>query len=379
MTTVFLTSRHIPQDDRIFHHMAVTLAEAGHAPVVISSRGEENSKKKGVLLRAFDGTTPGRKHRKERFMELLGQHRPEVVICADPFAVHTAWHFRKSAGKPFRIIYDITEWYPSKKDLAGHPWWMRPFLFPGYLAYNLLAAARTDAFIFGEWYKSRPYRLFFPHKDHLFLGYWPDLRYIPRVKPVHPEKELHLSYSGKLSREKGFGNFLETVRILAEKRPRLRIRVRVIGWYPGEKEKKALEKKVAALPSSMDIIFSPFMPFEEYLEAIKETSIFLDLRRTDPENQRCLPIRLFYYAAYGRPVIYSDLKAIRREVETDTFGFLVDPRDSETIVQLLEGYLDHEDRYLTHCNNARRLAEEKYNWRLVKDAFLTFLEKQVAS
>ncbi len=380
MTVVFLTSRHLPRDDRIFFHMAMTLAEAGHRPVVISSRGgEERTEERGVVIRSFDGNRLSRKTRKEHFLKILHQFTPDVVICADPFAVHTARHFRKTSGSSCRIIYDVTEWYPSKKDLAAHGWLGRLLVFPGYLFYNVLAGMRTDAFIFGEWYKSRPFRRLFPRKDHLFLPYWPDLRYIPYKPATAPKDELFLTYSGKLSREKGFGHFLDVVKALAGKRPYLRIRVRVIGWYADEKEQQFMEEKIAALPPSVETTFESFMPFADYLEAIRDTHLFLDLRATDPENQRCLPIRIFYYAAFGRPVIYSDLKAIRREVDINGFGFLADPGDTGGIVQLIERYLDDEDLYLTHCKNARRLAEQKYNWALVKDDLIAFLIKQSAS
>ena len=93
----------------------------------------------------------------------------------------------------------------------------------------------------------------------------------------------------------------------------------------------------------------------------------------DAENTRCLPIKLFYYLACGRPVVYSDLKAIRRQVEPFDFGCLVAPSDAEGICRFLLDCIDHPDRYRQYTANARRAAEEKYNWGIIEEQFVTFV------
>jgi glycosyltransferase involved in cell wall biosynthesis len=75
----------------------------------------------------------------------------------------------------------------------------------------------------------------------------------------------------------------------------------------------------------------------------------------------------------GRPVIISDLKAIRKETEINKFGFLVKPQDSESIVQIISGYLNDQDLYYQHCKNARVLAEEFYNWEKIEPQFINFI------
>jgi glycosyltransferase involved in cell wall biosynthesis len=83
---------------------------------------------------------------------------------------------------------------------------------------------------------------------------------------------------------------------------------------------------------------------------------------------------LFYYAALKRPVIFTDLKAIRREVDIDEFGYLVKPNDMQQISNLILNYIGNSKLYQTHCSNARKLAESKYNWGAIKDEFTEFLQ-----
>ena len=104
------------------------------------------------------------------------------------------------------------------------------------------------------------------------------------------------------------------------------------------------------------------------------SDLFFDLRDRDAENQRCLSIKLFYYMAAGRPVIYSDLKAIVKGCpEIEQFGHLVNPFDTETIVDIVNGYIKDEDLYRKHCAVARQLAEHKYNWKAIEADFVRFI------
>ena len=91
--------------------------------------------------------------------------------------------------------------------------------------------------------------------------------------------------------------------------------------------------------NNITIYFAGKQNFNDFTGQINETDIFLDLRRSSFENQRSLPIKLFYYAALGRPVIFSDLKALRHDVEIEKFGFLTDPGNTEGIIFLISEYL----------------------------------------
>jgi glycosyltransferase involved in cell wall biosynthesis len=100
----------------------------------------------------------------------------------------------------------------------------------------------------------------------------------------------------------------------------------------------------------------------------------LELRNNDFENDHSLPIKLFYYLALGRPVIYTNLKAIQREVAIKEFGYLVDPTDINQIVTIIEQYCVDKNLYRSHCLKAREYSLEKYNWKNIEPAFLSFVQ-----
>ena len=376
MNISFLTSGHDPFDDRIFYHMARSLCDHDNNVLIISSKYELDEVSNGIKLNCFAGDNLTKSDKINSFTERLSSFKPHAIICSEPFTLLAAKRYSKRVSGTIRIIYDITEWYPSKKNLRVHEFYLRWYFFLKLFLFNLYSASFADSFIFGEWYKSRPYRFLFPFKRFIFTSYYPDLRYIPFSKPDLRKGKLRLCYSGKISMEKGYGNFINVIQTLIKLNKDIDVEVKIIGWFEDEHDKEECGNLLSQVSRNISIKLFERQDLENFLELIKETDIFLDLRYGDFENQHCLPIKLFYYAALGRPVIFSDLRAIHKEVEIEKFGFLVNPGNYETIANIILGYLNDEDLYYQHCRNARKLAENNYNWQRIESQFLKLLSLQ---
>lgn len=373
MNVSFLTSGHLPYDDRIFYHMAKTLSAKGHNVEIVSSKIAIIQTTDGISINCFEGDNLSKKNKTGLFYERLIQFCPDIIICSEPLTVLSAKQYRKVTQTRVSVIYDITEWYPSTKNLALYNPSSRWIIFIKLFTFNLLSSAFADAFIFGEWYKSRPYRLVFPFKPYAFVTYYPDLTYLRSTKPSLTHEKLKLIYSGRISMEKGFGNFMRVVAGLSDLYKDLGINVKIIGWYESDEDKKVCEPLLKINRKNITISVTGRLAFNDYIDQIKEADIFLDLRKQVFENHHSLPIKLFYYAALGRPVVFSDLKSIRRDVDIEKFGFLVTPNNTDRIIEIISGYLKNRDLYSEHCHNALLLAEEKYNWENINLEFLKFI------
>lgn len=370
----FLTSGHLPYDDRIFWHMGKTLSEAGYAVEIVSSQLFLKDSLYGISVNCFEGNNLLKKAKTEHFIEQLIKFNPDIIICSEPLPVLAGNRYRKKLHHNVTIIYDITEWYPSRKNLSSYKSYMRGFVFIKLLIFNLFASFLSDAFIFGEWYKSKPYRLLFPFKQFLFLTYYPDLDLFSQTDPNSLGEKLRLVYSGRISIEKGLGNFANVIRKLSEVHNNLLIEMKIIGWYESDIDREQCQPLLNFQNNNISIEIKGRMSFREFLSEINKTDIFLDLRKSNFESRRSLPIRLFYFAALGRPVIFTDLKAIRREVKIEKFGYLVNPGKEDAVADIISGYIKNKDLYLEHCRIARKMAEEKYNWQLISPAFIRFIE-----
>jgi len=374
MKVAFLTSGHLASDDRIYYHQGLTLARHEHNVLIISSKEDVKDIKENISIDSFNGDSLLKREKIIAFRQRLESFRPDIVICSEPLPIVAAKEYRLCHRKELKIFYDITEWYPSKRFLGEYHPATRWLGFLKLLFFNIYASLIADAFIFGDWYKSKPYRFLFPFTPYRINSYYPDLKYISYKNPSLTGNRLRLSYSGEISIEKGFGNFLKVVYGLSDYNKDLELEIKLLAWYPSENDRKECERLIRSERKNITFLFREKENLTGFSGVINDTDIFLDLRKVSFITNHSLPIKLFYYAALGRPVIFTDLKAIRRDIEIENFGFLVDPEDTEEIIRLISDYLKDRDLYLAHCDNARKLFLENYNWGKIAPGFLEFIE-----
>lgn len=327
---IFLQAAHTDVDERVRYHQARTLEESGHTIEICG-------------MDSFCAFVP----------------KPaDIYIIDTPKAL---WKVRHTSAK---IIYDITEWYPSKKNLQNIRFGKLVKASILLLA-NFWAGCRADAFIFGEVDKANPFRALFPRKKSIHLPYYPDLKYITKKTSQVISQSCKLLYAGPLTKEKGWYCVLKTMREVALQRKDIQFQLDVI-----TRDSMSL----SVMPQNLVINFVEYMPFEQFCCRITDYNIFLDLRANDFENNRCMPIKLFYYAACGRPSIYTRLQAISKGfTEIDKCATLVNSH--QEAINAIVRYIDDSKWYIGHCRNAARLAKSKYNWNKIKNSFLCLIDE----
>lgn len=378
MNIAFLTSDHLPLDDRIFYHLGLTLVSAGHKVEIISSKSNIVSVKEGISLHCFEGSSFTRDEKTIKFINILTSFQPAIIICSEPFTILAAHNYRKISTVKPTLIYDITEWFPSEKNLENLDFISKLIKIVKLTIVSIYSSSLADSFIFGEWYKSRPYRLLFPFRKFEYITYYPDLDFITLREPALIRGRLRLLYSGRISKKKGFKNFIDVLLKLAKLFPGMIFRIKLIGWYGNKKDEVECEDYLSGLPSNISIERTGRLGFREYLNAINDSDIFTDFREISLETNLCLPIKLFYFIALGRPVIHSDLVAVRKYFSSGNFGFLTDPGDTENIVNIISRYINDNELYKEHCTNARIISEEKYNWEKIKMQLVKFISSYEA-
>lgn len=363
MNVAFVLTAHAADDERVWFHQMPSLQEAGCQVTVIAPGTNENSDSRKILYEAD-------KYKRTELMRhlatLLESIQPDVAIGDTPMALRSALMYRRKSKQQCRILYDITEWYPSKKNLRWLSGIEKGAKWLALSLFNFWVNCHTDGFVFGEEDKARPFRRLFPGRPFVFTSYYPHLKYVKSEPCNELKNKLRLFYSGNLTEEKGFPNVLKAAVWIARFNPDIPVELNVLSSQELAQQSQ--------LPSNLQLRISPYLPFEDFCRQAAENDIFLDLRSRDAENQRCLPIKLFYYMAMGRPVIYSDLKAISKGCpEIEQFGHLVNPFDTETIVDIVNAYIKDKDLYQKHCDAARQWAERKYNWKAIEADFVRFI------
>ncbi|MCS3867215.1 glycosyltransferase involved in cell wall biosynthesis [Chryseobacterium ginsenosidimutans] len=371
---LFLTTAHRYDDDRIFYHQAKALKNQGNEIKICSLSSEFQGFIDGIEVESYSVLEKSTEEKTTVFERVLNSFQPDSVICSEPLAVIAAKKFKKK--NKISIIYDITEWYPSMRMVENYSFPLNIIHAFKFFLIQLYAGFISTHYIFGEDTKKFPLAYFFPFKKSIVSPYYPDDIYIHQnIKKLEPNK-ITLCYTGQFSEEKGIGNFFSAIDNLRKKKPKLDISILLIGGSRKEKDEKYFSELVKKYQFE-NIKIGKSTSFETFTEAYADADICFDVRTVNYENHHCLPIKIFYYAASGKPVIYTDLKATRQHLDVSKFGFLVDPENSDAIANNILQYIENPELYSNQAQNARKEYEEKYNWNVIKDQFVDFIKKSM--
>jgi len=371
---LFLTTAHRYDDDRIFYHQAKALRDQGNKVKICSLSAEFQGIIEGIEIESYSIIDKSTEEKTKVFERVCDSFDPDCIIASEPLAVIATKKFKKK--KKINVVYDITEWYPSMRMVENFSFPMNMIHAVKFFLIQLYAGLISTHFIFGEETKKFPLAYFFPFKKNLISPYYPDDIYIRKnIKKLNPNK-ITLCYTGQFSEEKGIGNFFAAIDNLRNKKPELEIYILLIGGSRREKDAKYFSELVQKYQFK-NIKIGKSTSFETFTETYEDADICFDLRTVNYENHHCLPIKIFYYAASGKPVIYTNLKATREHVDVSKFGFLVDPENAEEIANIILTYIENPELYSNHANNARLEYENKYNWNSIKDLFVNFINKSM--
>lgn len=371
---LFLTTAHNYNDDRIFYHQAKSLLEKGFEVKVCSFYSDFKGEIEGIEIESFDILKEKSGAKIKKFREICDVYQPDCVICSEPLAVIAANYFRKN--KKISIVYDITEWYPAMSMLENFSLLMKFVHGIKFFLIQLYAGFLSTHFIFGEATKMFPLAYFFPFKKKMILPYYPDQKFISQNIKTLEKNQICLCYTGAISEDKGIGNFFRAINIFQNRNPEILVKVLIIGSARQENDEIYFRNLLSQFSFKNIEIRKP-TTFENFTKSFSDAEICFDLRAYNFENHHSLPIKLFYYMAAGKPVIYSDLKGIRKHLDTSGFGFLVNPQDSDIIADCIEKYIKNPELYGLHANNAAKQFRQHYNWEIIRESFGNFINQSL--
>lgn len=371
---LFLTTSHSYNDDRIFYHQAKALRDNGYEVKICSLYAEYKDCIDGIEIESFAVLEESIETKMETFRKVCVAFHPDCIIGSEPLAIVAVKKFVKE--HKISCIYDVTEWYPSMSMLQKYGFPATIFQAIKFSLIQLYAGFLSTHFIFGETTKKFPLAYFFGLKKQIVVPYYPDTLYIKEsIKQFDPEV-VTLCYTGQISKDKGIENFFNAIDQLRQKLPELYIKILIIGSTVQESDQLYFSSLLKKYSFDNIEIRKP-TSFEQFTKAFADADLCFDLREINFENNHSLPIKLFYFMGAGKPVIYSNLKGIRKHMGALSFGSLVEPHNAEAISDVIINYIRNPEWYHSHALNARKEFKEKYNWELIKDSFVDFVKKSI--
>lgn len=371
---LFLTTAHNYNDDRIFFHQAKELKSKGFEVKISSFYSDFQGNIDGIEIESYAILEKSSDEKTQTFLKICESFQPNCIICSEPIAVLAAKKFK--AKKKISIIYDITEWYPTMSMLEGHSFPLKIIHSVKFFLIQLYAGFLSTYFIFGEETKKFPLAYFFPLKRKIILPYYPDDEFVSESIKELNVNEITLCYTGAISKDKGIDNFFNAVNQIQKLKSNLKIKILIIGSARKDSDEKYFLNLLTKFSFENIEIQKPTF-FQKFTQSFAKADICFDLRELNFENHHSLPIKLFYYMGAGKPIIYSNLKGIRKHLDVSNFGNLVDPKNSAEIANLIVNYVENPNIYQIHAKNARKEFEEKYNWNVIKNSFVDFVKQSI--
>ncbi len=366
-----LTSGHSPFDERIFYKFANSFYKNGFQVKIICSTQEISTNENEIFITGFNGANLPKTQKINKFIELLQSFSPDIIIGCEPLTILPAKKYKNNFNKNVKIILDVTEWYPENVSFKFHGI-KKYFSYAVLYMFNIYAVNLADKIIVGEKLKLKRYRIIAPFKNKIIIGYYPVLDFFKHSKPIQLKDKINLGYAGVINFERGILNLLNVAKLLKEINIKLEVTLTIIGKFQYKNEEETFLNEIKNI-DTINIELISWGKYFEISDKLKITDICFDLRKRNFFYNNSLPIKIFEYMACGKPVIYSDIKALQ-EIPVNEFGFLVDPENLLNIVEKIMIYVNNNDLMIKHSENARKLVEEKYNWEKIEGKLISFIE-----
>ncbi|MCC6491291.1 MAG: glycosyltransferase [Candidatus Hydrogenedentes bacterium] len=374
MKICILQVLHTPNDKRVFHKEAKSLAAAGHDVLSIVPSD-------APLPEVIDGvrieTTPVAKGMLQRFMASFAiiprglRAKADAYLCVEPETWVSGLIIKLLTRR--KVVFDQHEHVPSKfADKFPRPF--RPAVQWTTVKAMRAMARFTDYVILTKNCLEEPYKgLRVPRAVVLNTNHLqPPCAAIPESLQQRYGHRPTIIHQGLFGDVRGSYQLLDALKILARKCPN--IKCILLGKYIyGDEAAFRQAVKEAGLDEHIDMIDE--IPFEQVPPYIAVSKVGLILFQPGPMNHTlAMPHKMFDYMREGVPLIAPafavEVAHIVRESEC---GLLVDVADPKAIADAVLRLLQDPEEAAFLGANGRRSVETRYNWqsdeRRLLDAF----------
>lgn len=189
---------------------------------------------------------------------------------------------------------------------------------------------------------------------------------VPNARPLHQEIGINqaepiLLYQGGIQEGRGLERLIEAMPY---------VRRGTLLFIGDGKIKARLQQLAAESPERERIRFIDKVPLDQLPSYTAAATVgFQVLQNVCFNHYSASSNKLFEYMSALVPVVAADLPEIRRVVETEGVGLLVDVESPEAIAAAVNRILD-EDELRQMMKEQTKQARQKYNWDKEKDNLL---------
>lgn len=350
---VHVTTVHQPFDPRIFYKQLGSVRDAGFdAHLVAPYSADETCD--GVTIHAL----PVPENRLQRILLQPQAFRRAVSLDGDLYQIHDpellpmAFLLQKWTGAA--VVYDMHENYRSKGGISG--WAVRSLERWSFSWLDhVLVAEESYSFIAN--------------------GHSVDVSYIPNYvldlqsgpspdqsrAPQFPD-DPHLLYSGTISDGRGLETMMDlAAESLRQQRP-MTLELVGICRYEGQRTRAERRIERGGLSSVVHRVgWDSYVRPPDLWERYKKADVGLALFEPHSNYRESIPTKFYECLHFGVPLLCSDFPLWRKFVEQHECGVVVPAGDPSAVLDVLDEWHKHPDRYQRLAENAQE-ASSQYRW-----------------
>lgn len=162
---------------------------------------------------------------------------------------------------------------------------------------------------------------------------------------------------GRLYARKGLFTLIESMPAVVRKFPHAKF---IVSGRGQSNEMKKLVIHAEKLGVRSNIVFTGYYPDAKLPRLYQAADVFAF--STFYEN---LPFAVLEALSTGLPVVTTNVGGIPEMIENGKNGFLVQPFDSRELADRILYYLEHPQTATEMASSARKIIEERFDWRLI--------------
>lgn len=371
---VIFSSNEHAFDQRLYHKVARSLKNAFDQVTVI---GQANGDEVALDVRIVTLRKPRSRVDQllvlpYRAFRLARAERGDLYYFSDAALLPWAWLLQRSTGKP--VIYDLREFQIERiREKAWIPWVLKKAVAWAYGKLERLVAGRLAGAVAVNSHLAAYLKGCGCRRVAIVPNYPPRSLFgiLPR-DPLLQETYGQLPvlvYAGVLARSRGITVAVEAAAQLRDKFPSLRLLL--IGQFSSSSYRDELHNLIRDLGMQDQVDVVGRVPHERIPAYLATADVGLCLLQPSVVRYRWTePIKYFECAAAGIPEVLSDLPDLRRLIERNSNGLLVDATDPEAVAGAVERLLRLPEEARHMGARGRQAFVETYNWEVASEALI---------
>lgn len=195
---------------------------------------------------------------------------------------------------------------------------------------------------------------------------------LDRFRPAHaPPAGLIIGTVKALAPKYGIDTLLRAFALLAQRRPDLGARLRIVGGGPDARALKGLAAELGIAPA---VDFTGAVPHVRVPEELRAMHVYAALSRTHSES---FGVAVIEASACALPVVVADVGGLPEVVEEAVTGFVIPPEDPAAAADALERLAAVPELRRRMGDAGRARVRAHYAWEMCVDRMLEVIARAI--